>query len=461
MRVLVAEQQAVMRRLVVSCLEGSYVVDQATTLEEVVAILRQHSISLLVLDAALLEGRLETLQQLRKEYPSLALVVMSYQDVVNEIGEVIEQGVTDYLLKPFSIEMLEATLERVIGRVGQPSGEAAVADGLQEYIRLESLPSTRSHPAMKRAVLFLENVAECDVTVLISGESGVGKEIFARSLHWRSKRKTRRFIPLNCAAVPSELLESELFGAERGAYTGSVRQRFGKFELAHQGTLLLDEVSEMDMALQAKLLRVIQEKEVYRVGGDERVQLDVRLVATTNRSLREWVRLGRFREDLFYRLNVITLEVPPLRERVEDIPVLAHHIINRFNRKHPNKKLYLSMEAIDQLCRYPWPGNVRELENVIIRTALVTPGPEITDIHFDEFEAVEEDEAPSMLVTQKPESTASSAFQTLEEMERQMIRKALEAHTGNRTHAANALGISVRTLRNKLRRFPDLDPCVE
>lgn len=451
LRILVAEGQESLRRLIVSCLEErKYFVLQTAECEGIEHLLKQN-VELLLLDAALIKEKTKAyLSHLRNSYPDLPVVVMSSHETANESLEILSQGAVDCLIKPFTVEKLEASLEKAFPREIPREGQTKRSDEEFEgkgYINLDSLPSVQRHPLMKKAIGLIRNVAESDITVLLSGESGVGKEIFARTLHQRSNRRLHRFVGLNCASVPESLLEAELFGCERGSYTGSVGQRIGKFELAQKGTLLLDEVSEMDVVLQSKLLRVIQEKEMYRVGGDRPVRLDVRIVSTTNRDLYDWVKKGNFREDLFYRLNVIAMEIPPLRERVEDIPILSQYIVDRINRDYKDSKFTLAMDAVEQLCQYQWPGNIRELENVLIRSVFMSTGKSVVKIQFDE-----KGRTPAPLM-----APAQGKIMTLEEVERNMIRQALEQHTGNRTHAANALGISVRTLRNKLQLYRELE----
>lgn len=310
------------------------------------------------------------------------------------------------------------------------------------FFPLDQLPSIKRNAEMRKAVGLVNNVSSSDITVLITGESGVGKEIFAQSLHQNSLRKTNRLVGLNCASVPANLLEAELFGYEKGAFTGAIQQRKGKLELAQNGTLLLDELSEMDLNLQTKLLRVIQEREMYRVGGQEKIKLNFRLVATTNRDLKAWVQQGQFREDLYYRVNVISIHIPPLRQRLEDVPVLAQFILQKFNQAQPQASAsQLSPQAIEQLCRYPWPGNIRELENILLRSAYLSRGETIHRISFDEH-------------AYENEVGSSEVFDgTLRDMEKKMIFHALQRNGGNRVHASRELGISVRTLRNKLRLY--------
>lgn len=312
----------------------------------------------------------------------------------------------------------------------------------KSFLPLDDLPSVKRNSEMRKAVGLVNNVSSSDITVLITGESGVGKEIFSQSLHQNSLRKKNLLVGLNCASVPANLLEAELFGYEKGAFTGATQQRIGKLELAQNGTLLLDELSEMDLALQTKLLRVIQEKEMYRVGGQDKIKLNFRLIATTNRDLKAWVQQGQFREDLYYRVNVISIHIPPLRQRLEDVPVLAQFILQKFNQANPQASpSQLSPQAIEQLCRYPWPGNVRELENILLRSAYLCRGETIHRISFDEHAYERETESNQILEG------------TLRDMEKKMIFQALQRNGGNRVHASRDLGISVRTLRNKLRQY--------
>jgi transcriptional regulator with GAF, ATPase, and Fis domain len=300
-----------------------------------------------------------------------------------------------------------------------------------------------------------EGVAMSQATVLVQGESGTGKELLARFIHSRSPRGHRPFIAVNCAALPDGLLESELFGHERGAFTGALMRKIGKFEMAHQGTILLDEISEMNLGLQAKLLRVLQEREVDRIGGREPVQVNIRVIATTNRSLRQEVEQGRFREDLYYRLNVFPITLPPLRERPRDIPVLAGHFVRATASRNGLAVPRLSEAALTVLLGRVWKGNVRELENAVERAVLLAGGQEIGPEH------VTVEEQAMGMVGMSLASASTSVLQTngsLWEMERDLIMQTLERVKGNRTHAAKALGISIRTLRNKLREYRQLAP---
>lgn len=298
---------------------------------------------------------------------------------------------------------------------------------------------------MLRIREIIKQIADANVPVLISGESGTGKEVIARMIHQSSNRKGDPFVAVNCAALPPTLLESELFGFEKGAFTGAHQQHIGKFEQAHGGTLLLDEVTETDQGLQAKLLRALQEQEIERIGGEGPIKIDTRIIATTNRDIARSVKDGRFRQDLFYRLYVIHLEIPPLRDRPKDIEVLTRHFLKSFSVQFKGEAATLTADAMQKLLKYPWPGNVRELQNVIQRAVLMTQGNTVTAKEFVlEQKKIDED---LEWVKHLP------IGQKMREVETQFILETLRTHNGNRTHSAKTLGISLRTLRNKINEF--------
>lgn len=305
-------------------------------------------------------------------------------------------------------------------------------------------------PEMKRLLRVAENVASSRATVLICGESGTGKEMLARFIHERSPRAARRFVAINCAAIPGELLESELFGYEKGAFTGAARTKPGKFEIANEGTFLLDEISELPLLLQAKLLRVIQEGEVERLGAKAPLKVNVRLIATTNRDLRKMVETGHFREDLFYRLNVIPLHIPALRQRPADVEMLARFFVGVSSHLNGRAAKVLTVSAVDKLRKWSWPGNIRELENVIERSVLMSAGARIGP--------------DDIFITGLPSLTASEpefrVGMTIAEAERRLILKTLDHTKQNRTQAARLLGISIRTLRNKLHEYGEVIPAM-
>lgn len=336
----------------------------------------------------------------------------------------------------------------------------AIKAGAKEYIPLPPDPeligavlaaATRENHALiygdkktENILKIAKQIAPSEASVLLTGSSGTGKEIFSRFIHDNSKRANKKFVAVNCAAIPETLLESELFGYEKGAFTGAVARRIGKFEEASEGTLLLDEISEMDIGIQAKLLRAIQEKEIDRIGGKAPIKVNTRIIATSNRNLEEAVRNGTFRQDLYYRLNVISLNIPDLKDRPDDILVLAKHFIKKYSELNELPMKDLSKEAADALLHYLWPGNVRELENTMHRAVLLSTGDEIgvEAVMLQNPDAVKAEETPTV-------------GQTVAGMERRLIIDTLKHTMGNRTTAANILGISIRTLRNKLKQYQE------
>ncbi len=296
-----------------------------------------------------------------------------------------------------------------------------------------------------------KQIAPSEANILLTGESGTGKEIFSRFIHDNSKRANKKFVAVNCAAIPETLLESELFGYEKGAFTGAVARRIGKFEEASDGTLLLDEISEMDIKIQAKLLRAIQEKEIDRIGGKSPIKVNTRIIATSNRHLDEEVKKGTFRQDLYYRLNVVNIDIPPLRERMDDVMVLAKHFAKKYSELNDIPLKPISKKAEEKLLNYRWPGNVRELENTVHRAVLLSTGEEIDEnaVILDDVSAVIQQQ------TEETNRTVDFSGNTLANMERTLIIDTLKHTMGNRTVAANILGISIRTLRNKLKQYQD------
>ncbi len=351
----------------------------------------------------------------------------------------IKAGAKEYLPLPPEAELIAAVLE-------------AVAD--------DDHPLLFRDPAMAKVVELADQVAKSEASILITGESGTGKEVLARYVHRKSRREDKPFVSVNCAAIPENLLESELFGHEKGAFTGAVARRIGKFEEANTGTLLLDEISEMDPRLQAKLLRAIQEREIDRVGGGKPVPVDIRVLATSNRDLVEEVKKGRFREDLLFRLNVVNLKIPALRERPEDIRLLAKHFAKKYAEANGVAIRPLAKETLDQLVAHSWPGNVRELENTIHRAVLLATGDYIGP---DAILLPDGSPHGALGAGQSANGRAQSVAansgaligRTVAEVERDLILETLRHYLGNRTHAANILGISIRTLRNKLKQYSE------
>jgi DNA-binding NtrC family response regulator len=353
-------------------------------------------------------------------------------------ADAIRAGAKEFIPLPPEAELIAAVLK-------------AVAD--------DNRPMVVRDPAMQAVIGLADQVAASDASILITGESGVGKEVIARYLHQKSRRAARTFISVNCAAIPDNLLESELFGHEKGAFTGALARRIGKFEEANGGTLLIDEISEMDARLQAKLLRAIQEREIDRVGGTKPVKVDIRILATSNRDLVQAVKDGIFREDLLYRLNVVNLRIPPLRERPGDVIAMAEFFARKYAAANGAADRPLSAEARRRLVAHRWPGNVRELENAMHRAVLLATGPEIDElaIRLPDGQPLAGGDplarTAQAAAAAAERATRSFVGQTVAEMEQQLIIETLEHCLGNRTHAANILGISIRTLRNKLKEY--------
>ncbi len=383
------------------------------------------------------------LARLRSEASIPSILVLATRDELRGAIEALRRGADDYLLRPLDRAEVMARAARIL--MWQQVDDRVIhlqKEMTRKYV-LGNLVC-RSE-GMKRVRDKINQVAAVRSTVLILGESGVGKELVAKAIHYNSPRREAPFIAINCSAIPVNLIESELFGHERGAFTGAVGRQKGKFELAHGGTIFLDEIGEMDLSTQAKLLRVLEEREFMRVGGGREVRVDVRVLAATNSDLEGRIALGRFRDDLYFRLKVITIRVPPLRERREDIPDLAGTFLDQISRENCLRPLRLTGKATRALLRYPWPGNVRELKNVLESTAITRPGVVIRASDLPQA-------ARGDVVRGAPRLRPDGGI-TLKEMERDLIRTTLVAHDGNRTHAARALQIGVRTLQRKIRAY--------
>jgi DNA-binding NtrC family response regulator len=393
----------------------------------------------------------ELVQRLQSEARGLPSVLITAHGTIELAVQAMKDGASDVLLKPCSPQALKVVIDRVErNRREQSAHERSTADS-------SDAPTTEiiaASAAMAETLRTVKRIAPSKGTVLITGESGTGKERIAELVHRSSPRTKRAFVAVNCAALPDSLLESELFGHERGAFTGAHKSKEGRFELASGGTLLLDEIGEIPLALQAKLLRVLEEEEFERVGGTCTLKVDVRVIATTNRDLVAETRAGKFREDLFYRLHVLPVHIAPLRERMGDIEPLARHFAARFAREHGLEAPPFSAEALERLCAWRWPGNVRELENVIQRTVVMLQGAEVgaDDILFSSAgsSAASANTSPSHSIG-ATEPSPQYANRTLEEVERVSILATLEAARGNKAEAARRLGVTPRTLSNKMR----------
>ncbi len=405
--------------------------------------LRTQGADLVMIDAR--RDILSLIDSIEAEHINVPVVACGVASDATAAVRAIKAGALEYVPLPPDAEMIAAVL-------------AAVADDAPSLVFRD--------PRMAQTMKLAEQVAKSQASVLITGESGTGKEMVARFIHNKSPRAKGRFVAVNCAAIPENLLESELFGHEKGAFTGAVSRRIGKFEEANGGTLLLDEISEMDIRLQAKLLRVLQEREIDRVGGSQPVKVDVRILATSNRTMAEEIRKGTFREDLYYRLNVVNVIIPSLRERPLDIGLLAEHFIQKYSEINGIERRPLSPEARDLLVRHSWRGNVRELENTLHRAVLLAEGKQIApDAIFLSGESMPEPRRSQDQMIAQVTSVATAAAlsgtmaglvgRTVADVERDLIIDTLSHCLGNRTHAANILGISIRTLRNKLKLYSE------
>ncbi|OGL16768.1 MAG: two-component system response regulator [Candidatus Rokubacteria bacterium RIFCSPLOWO2_12_FULL_71_22] len=384
---------------------------------------------------------LQLLEAARAVTPEIAVIVMTAYGTIEHAVAAIKAGASDYLTKPLNLDELLHRIGQVRDRQRLVGENRELRAALQERHRVEGVIGESGR--MQEALSLVRRVAASDATVLIRGESGTGKELIAKAIHYASRRAEGPLVRINCAALPEGLLESELFGHEKGAFTGAHAMRRGRFELAHGGSLFLDEIGDLPPHLQVKLLRVLQEREIERVGSSHPIQVDVRLLAATHCDLEALLKEGRFRDDLYYRLNVVTISVPPLRERREDIPLLLDHFLSRFARENGKTIRGLTREARETLLRYDYPGNVRELENVVERAVVLTR---------DEVIGL----ADLPLAVREPEPDTGEAAglpAAVEGLERRMIREALARADGIQTRAAELLGISERVLRYKLRKY--------
>lgn len=446
-RILVVEDDLDLREAIVDTLEmEDYQVLQAGNGQEALKVLENETVALVVSDVNM--PQMDGYQLLRKmsvQWPSLPVLIMTAYGSISNAVEAIRNGAVDYLEKPFETKKLIDTVRKFLPEVTTVDTEEPVAVDVET----------------RRVFQLAERVAATDSTVLIMGESGTGKEVLARYVHNHSERADKPFIAINCAAIPENMLEATLFGHEKGAFTGAHQSSPGKFEMANGGTILLDEISEMDVNLQAKLLRVLQEKEVERIGGKKTISLDVRVLATTNRNLKEYVSEGKFREDLYYRLNVFPLMWRPLRDRRDDIVPIAERIIST-KQRDTEAPLVLSDEAKRKLIAHPWPGNIRELDNVIQRALILSHGPIIQEqdvlILEDEtvvpFSQSENCQPNYHAMTMEEELSSTSMLgDDLKRREFELILDTLKSERGSKKNTAEKLGISPRTLRYKLAKM--------
>lgn len=464
-QILIVEDDQDLREALVTTLElARFQVREAANAEDALACLAKSPVDMVVSDVNMpgLSGH-ELLEQVQRLYPGLPMMLITAYGQINDAVSAMQSGAIDYLVKPFEPQVLVDAVSKVVGGNRQKSGDEPVAED----------------PVSKRMFQLAAKVANSDSTVMISGESGTGKEVLARYIHQHSPRAEQPFVAINCAAIPENMLEAILFGHEKGAFTGAVASQPGKFEQANGGTILLDEISEMDLGLQSKLLRVLQEREVERVGGRKTISLDVRVVATTNRDLGDYVREGKFREDLYYRLTVFPMHWQPLRERPLDIMPLAKSLLKKHTRKMKLTGITLAEDARKALTSHGWPGNVRELDNAIQRALVLQQGnvihsgdlclelgitgrpepqvqaPEPVERHEPDQPENEDVTAASVSTDAPEEDVAGSLGNDLRQQEFRIIIQTLRKEGGRRNRAADQLGISPRTLRYKLAQMRD------
>ncbi len=426
-----------------------FAVETANDGDEAVGVVTTRPFDLVLMDVRMTRmSGIEALTKIKAYNPMIPVIIMTAYSSVNSAVEALKEGAYDYLIKPLDFELLKLTIERACEHAGLKEENKT----LKEHLK-RSDPNSRiigrSEP-MKALFDMMAMVAPSEATVLIAGESGTGKELVARSLHANSPRKNKPLIVVNCAAISETLLESELFGHEKGAFTGAEKRREGRFMQADGGTLFLDEVGETTSTMQAKLLRVLQEREIQRVGGDETIHVDVRIIAATNRDLKKEVAKGRFREDLFYRLNVMPLNMPALRDRREDIPGLTQYFMRRFADKNRKTVKGFVPRAMDMLIHYDWPGNVRELENTIERAVILLTGEHVSEKQLPLSITSTYPEASALIATPLP---VLDGHHSLEDIEKEAIRAALKASNGNKAKAARRLGVARKTLHNKLKSY--------
>ena len=443
-RILVVDDEINIRGALVTLLEKKrYQVRGAGTGEEALEQLETAAADLVLTDLKMPGmGGMEFLRRLKQKWPDIEVLVMTAYGSIDTAIEAMRCGAYDYLTKPIDRERFPLAVEKALERHALAFENKQLKDRLETRTRFDHMVG-ESEP-MQGVYSLVEMVADSDVTVLLMGESGTGKELVARAIHHKSHRADGPFVTLNCGALPENLFESELFGYEKGAFTGATTNKMGRFELADSGTLLLDEVGELSLKSQVDFLRVLETKEFRRLGGTKIVKVDTRIVAATNRNLEEAVKRGDFREDLYYRLNVVPIRLPPLRERGDDIPLLADRFLDEFSAQHHREPKEISREAMRLLRLYAWPGNIRQLRNLLERMVVTLKDPLIQPEHLPEEIRASREDARTMVV---------SLGSSLKEIEREAIRRTLAEVTNHREKAAKLLGISLRALQYKIKAY--------
>jgi two-component system response regulator HydG len=428
-----------------------YVVVDADDGSAAIQMIKEQSYDLVLMDVRMVKvSGLEALAEIKNYNPAIPVIIMTAFSSVETAVDALKQGAHDYLTKPLDFEKLKITIERAMEHTRLKAENRLLKESLGKQFDRQNIIG-RS-PAMTQLLETVAQVAPSEATVLITGESGTGKELIAGAIHFNSHRKADPFIKINCAAITETLLESELFGHEKGAFTGADRRKEGRFFQAHGGSLFLDEISEMSLTMQVKLLRVLQEREFSRVGGEHSLHVDVRVIAATNKNLVELIDTGVFREDLYYRLNVVGLEIPQLRRRREDIPLLAQHFLETFAAKNRKEIKGFTPQAMDHLIKYDWPGNVRELMNAVERAVVLSRSDFLSEADFTIMPASESIRNHSVPAGVDVQGLMNGTT-PLEEVEKTTILATLEASGGNKSEAARRLGITRKTLHKKLKAY--------
>ena len=445
-KILVADDEPSHRQMIEAVLAAEgYEVTQAEDGQAAISAIEDRFYDLVIMDIRMpnVDG-IQALQKIKQISPDIPVIIMTAYASVGTAVDALKSSAYDYLIKPLDIEELKILVAKALHHHQLEQENIYLKERLNDRFDFSNIIG--HSPAMKKLFETMALVAPSEATVIIVGESGTGKELIANAIHQNSPRKDRPFIKVNCAALPETLLESELFGHEKGAFTGAIARKQGRFQLAHKSSIFLDEIAEMAPATQAKILRVLQEREFEPVGSTQTIKVDTRVIAATNKNLEEEIREGRFREDLYYRLNVVTVDVPPLHLRREDIPILADFFLKPYAEKNRRLIKGFTPRATDLLMRYDWPGNVRELENIIERAVIMARGEMITPLEFPiDLQNLDEELKDSRIDL--------TPGRSLKEVEKVMILRTLEEAEGNRTHAARILGISRRTLQLKLKEY--------
>ena len=445
---LVVDDDHSHRTMLVTLLKGwGYDMYEADDGQNAIDMVEERYFDLILMDVRMIKvSGLEALERIKSFNPAIPVIIMTAYSSVETAVSALKSGAYDYLTKPLDFEKLKLTLKRATEHFDLKEENRRLKISLED--RFDRNKIIGRSPSMVKLLETVAQVAQSEATVLITGESGTGKELIAGATHFNSPRREAPFVKLNCAAITETLLESELFGHEKGSFTGAHKKKEGKFVQASGGSLFLDEVSEMPLSMQVKLLRVLQERELTRVGGEDLIKVDVRVIAATNKNLIDLIARGAFREDLYYRLNVVDLFIPPLRERTEDIPLIATRCLEMFTEKNRKKILGFTPQAMDILVRYPWPGNVRELMNSVERAVVLCQREylDVTDFQSIKADAMENPEEDGVTLQLEGEMT-------LEDVEKSVILSTLENNQGNKSETARRLGITRKTLHKKLKQY--------